>query len=400
MKRVLFLTSVVVLLSASAAAPFPGSFFSTRALGLRSYYPNARTLGLGGLAIALDDWRAPSSLNPALQSRITLTRLSVSFLHETSGANAGLQRGRVTDSNVTGAQFYIPFGKGLGLAAGIRPYTVVEYSFQNDGDTPDVHFIEKLSGDGGVNTAFLGFSAGVGKHVQVGVRGNAFFGRIKRIWEVNYASTEFKSTKDELRSYMRGYGVTLGAVVSPVQAWRIGAVLTPGFDLTSEDDLSSRSGSENPTQKFQYHIPVEYGIGTTFNLLDRLLVGVDVLAQRWSQFEKEGQKVANWEDALRVGGGVEITGHRGRYAGFFNRLSYRIGAYYSRLGLQMPEGRRVSEAFATFGLGVPFNGNIGRIDIAVQVGKRGSRPDNPVEETVWRIAVGVTGGELWFIRRR
>jgi hypothetical protein len=399
MKRFLFAMTIVVC-GAVVAEAGPSSFFSTRGLGLRRFYPNARTLALGGMGIALDDWQALSALNPALQSRITLTRLSVSFLHETSGVSLDVQNGRVTDSNVAGAQFFIPLGRGLGISAGIRPYTAVEYSFTNEGEVAGANFVEKLSGDGGVNSAFLTFSVGVGRFLQLGLRGNAYFGRIKRVWEVNYASAEFRSTKDQIVSFARGYGFTLGAVVSPIRSWRIGAVVTPGFDLTAEIDLDSRSGIELPTQKSTYNVPIEYGAGTTFNLSNRFLVGVDVLGQRWSEFGRDSGKLAGWEDALRIGGGIELTGRLEREAGFFSRLSYRLGAYQWRLGVQAPDGQEVIEKFATFGLGIPFNGNWGRIDVAVQVGRRGKRPDNPVEETVWRVAVGISGGERWFMQRR
>lgn len=401
MKRVHVVVGAAVLfLGLAPVQAGPGSFFSTRGLGLRVYYPNARSLGIGGLGLALEDQTSLSALNPALLSRVSLTRLSVSFLHETAAAAAAVESGRVTDSNVAGGQFFIPLGTDLGISAGLRPYSAVDYSFSNDGETASTSYVEKLSGDGGVNSAFLSFSFGIGSRLQLGLRGNAYFGRVKQLWEVQYRSDQFVNTRDELDAYVKGYGFTFGAVVSPADAWHIGAMLSPGFDLHTETDLTSTSGAQTPTQESTYNMPVEFGVGTSFNPHDRVLAGADVLVQRWSDFSRDGLKLAGWRDALRVGGGVELTGDANLNAGFFQRLSYRLGGYYSRLGVEMPEGQQVREIFATVGLGIPFDGNRGRIDLALNVGRRGQRPDNPVEETVWRLAIGVSGGERWFTQRR
>ena len=47
-----------------------------------------------------------------------------------------------------------------------------------------------------------------------------------------------------------------------------------------------------------------------------------------------------------------------------------------------------------------FYGDIGRIDVGLGFGKRGSLDKNPVEESFFRLMISVTGGEKWFTRPR
>ncbi len=78
----------------------------------------------------------------------------------------------------------------------------------------------------------------------------------------------------------------------------------------------------------------------------------------------------------------------------------RAGIYYKILGLEEPVGEKVTEIFATIGLGLPIKWSAGRLDLALETGRRGSSSQNPFRENVIRFTGSITVGEKWFLRRR
>jgi len=84
---------------------------------------------------------------------------------------------------------------------------------------------------------------------------------------------------------------------------------------------------------------------------------------------------------------------------------YRFGAYYEKGGLQLsPQGSststNINEFAVSTGVTLPFaNTSINKmssIDIAFELGKRGTLQNNLINQTFFNIKVGLNFADLWF----
>jgi hypothetical protein len=84
---------------------------------------------------------------------------------------------------------------------------------------------------------------------------------------------------------------------------------------------------------------------------------------------------------------------------FGRRFPLRLSFTFERLPYDYPEGERVQRVIGGIGTGLIFQGGRGKIDIALQTGKIGSKDTNGLETRVLRLFVGVSGAEIWKRKR-
>jgi hypothetical protein len=133
------------------------------------------------------------------------------------------------------------------------------------------------------------------------------------------------------------------------------------------------------------------------------LVGVDFNYTKWSDYRFYGQSdsVQNkWE--LRVGGEIRPSIDAARKS-YFGNVAYRAGFFIG------PDYIKVKEKLpvfgASFGLGLPLrnfnrlNNQFSMINVAAEYIKRGNNK-NLLKENMFRISVGFSLSDLWFIKRK
>ena len=87
---------------------------------------------------------------------------------------------------------------------------------------------------------------------------------------------------------------------------------------------------------------------------------------------------------------------RGNYG---QRISYRIGGYYTRDYLQI-RGNNVREYGVTAGVGFPTPEGKTMINLGVEWRHRSAYPRTLISENYLNITLGVNFNELWFWKRK
>jgi hypothetical protein len=131
------------------------------------------------------------------------------------------------------------------------------------------------------------------------------------------------------------------------------------------------------------------------------LVGVDFVQNNWDQYRFYGATDLvsnNWE--LRVGGQLRPEPKRN----YFSNVAYRAGIFVGQDYIHVEN--KLPLAGLTFGMGLPLaNYNqLARtqasiINVSLEYIKRGNN-DNALKENIFRLSVGLSLSDLWFVKRK
>lgn len=400
MNRLEFKATVLAVASIIAVVPLASaqSFYSQRGIGLVHYFVSGQSAGMGGAGLAVSDKLTLNYLNPAALVNLPVTFISGNFKHESANLSSESQKAAITNSNVAGVQFHVPLRKErISLALGLTPFSEIEYSFQSSGAVAGEPFTEILQGDGGVNTAFLTMAVRPFRRVSIGVSGLFYFGSLRSIWRVLFRDQSgLLNTHQEVSQNFTAGSIRVGAQVEILSGFRIGGVYSPAVTLNTNKAVTLENVRRfSDLEDQDIDVPQAYGFGVSFFLNRKLLLAADYYVQQWSGSNLDGY--AN--DSRRIGLGFEFSGRGNRVnSSYWSRTALRAGVYYMDLGLEDPVGERVTEMFGSVGLGLPIKWSAGRLDLALEFGRRGSLSDNPVSENVIRFSASATVGERWFYR--
>lgn len=391
---VFLVPAVITMLHASVAAR---SFYSTKGIGLVRHFVSGRSMGMGGAGLAVTDAVTVNYLNPATLVTLPVTVLSGNLFHEVVELDGVSPQASISDTNVGGFQLAIPVDRQRATVAfGLIPYSTIDYAFRDPGTVDDRTFTEFVSGRGGVSTGFVSVAVRPVSRFSLGVSALLYFGRLRSLWELNYDAAEFEDTRDEISQSFAAGGVRAGFLFEVTDKWSLGGVFASAVDLNTEKELSTRFAEFPELQEGELDIPLAFGLGTSLRLGEKFVLAADFFTQRWSEANLQSEGLVN--DSKRFAVGLEFSPSNSAEASYFERVEYRAGLFYRDLGIEQPVGQSVTEFFGTVGLGVPIKARAARIDLALEIGKRGSVPDNPIEESVIRFRTTVTAGELWFVR--
>ncbi|MDZ7288866.1 MAG: hypothetical protein ONB44_04240 [candidate division KSB1 bacterium] len=389
-----FVRCLVLVLMILPSVSFAGSFYSRHGIGLLRYRDGVKAIGMGGAGLAIADSISFYFLNPATMARVNFSRIQGDFLYERTNVTLQDGTGMFHDANVNSLGLAIPVKRGSVLAFGVRPYSRSDFEFsQRDSSNT---YEEILRGTGGVNEVYFGITATWGAW-RTGLTTDFYFGRINRIWRVNFASQEFNNTEDVTNNHVTGIGVHLG-VQTQLGKWRLGGAAGLPTRLNVKTTLSTNTGFENETHTGKLKLPLWWGVGLGYAPNRHWLMGADWRTQQWSKVKPDEFLGVQGVDSYDLLCGVEATPSFDPLDGYFKRMSYRVGGAYRKLPYEEPAGKNLHEWTVSLGLGLPFSGGYNRIDLAVELGKRGSFSDNIAEENLVLVYLAIIGGERWFQR--
>lgn len=393
-KKYLFLgCQILIGITLLAETAIAGSVFSRRGVGLLRYRDNVRAIGMGGVGIALNDSISAYFLNPASLTRINLTRIQGGFRYERASVDLGVgDNGLFSDGGVNGLSLAIPVKSHQVIAFGVRPYSFSDFEFQRK----DSLATESLSSLGGISELYLGYARQIGAW-RLGATVDFYFGRLDRIWRLNHESSEIRNSEDLLNHQVSGMGLHFGAQIQPGR-WRFGSAMGLPTRLNVTTELNTLPGFTGVVGRSKLKLPFWWSAGLGYAPNRHWLLSGDYRTQKWDSVEPAelfGDRGANSFE-LSLGG--EFIPSFDALSGYFKRVNYRFGANYQQLPYEEPIGKNVKQMTANFGLGLPFGRGYNRIDLAVELGKRGNLTDNLVTENIVLFHVGIIGSERWFQR--
>ena len=140
------------------------------------------------------------------------------------------------------------------------------------------------------------------------------------------------------------------------------------------------------------------GGGLSVGKTDNWLLGLDYRWQNWDKFMAFGHSdslVNSWQ--LSLGG--ELIPNNDKYNNYLARIRYRLGFTYGRTYLHL-RGQDLNQYTISFGFGLPLRGMKTMLNLAGQYGVRGTTSDQLIKESFFKIVVGFSIYERWFVKRK
>ncbi len=391
--------AIMLSLLATPRAAFTASLFSTDGLGETIGLASGRGRALGGVVAPLDDSLRVSLENPALAAALRRVSISSLYLIERRTAENDSASETFSDGSFPFIAAAIPFPRGIVLSIGLlrEQNLLVNPLVRARVESPSPYTL-RFERDGDLFRVPFGFAVRLHPRALVGWNYDSWFGTVEETRVVDFDAADVRDTRDRAFDDVDGGAMSAGALVRPIDAVAVGFRYRGDETLTGEREVTTADGAKF-TRPVAYRMPRSISGGATVALRGRMLVAFEVRRDEWADEEADAPPGGGFADATRIGGGIEFLPRAGEGAGsFLGRRPWRVGFHRAEWGVRDVDGDRIREWFATGGTTFTMRGGAGGtavVDLVVEYGRRGSRDDNGLEESVLRIGAGFAGGEPW-----
>lgn len=389
--------------------------YSSTGFGDTKFYGNAYLMGLGGASTALIDSSEVNSFNPSTYASIASHRplFSLGLNHfETTYMDKAGNSSPSRYTGITHLAFAFPFAKRFGLAFGLKPYSRRGYNIDSYGlaNGDSIHY--NYSGNGSIYNVFLGFAANViqdNHHtLSLGVNGMYYFGHVtneRRAYQTKGDGTEVGGLDDKTlmaKALDVELGLNYNYRPNLENSFRIAGVFRPGlhsnFDQSNNrmfygDFLSPASYDtivSSGKTSGKIYIPSKMSLGFTYiytptsdssfsrSKYPSYLFTFEYSREDWSNYSEQFSGIntpGDFKNKNSFRFGFEFTPYRysfrrSSYNGFFDRLKYRVGAYWVNTPYQTG-GRQLVDRGVTIGFGIPIlmHRSVSSLNISVNYGE-------------------------------
>ncbi|MGC9342737.1 MAG: hypothetical protein ACP5E3_08560, partial [Bacteroidales bacterium] len=375
--------------------------------------------------IALRSSTQINFINPASYSEIDTMSFIFDFglngsstTYETDDLNSQLRNMNID---------HLAIGFGItpwwGASVGVSPYSYRGYNIVDQATEPDIGLVDYFyEGSGGLNRFYIGTSFMLFKRLSLGVNMTTLFGFLQNTQRVNFPSdNDASNTYVDDRLVVKGVLFNLGMQYH--QEFNDKYFITLGAIFDSETSLNAeqtslyqnffpgRPTAINDTTVIspQYEIfrgetegeviyPGKFGFGLALGLSQQLTLTGDYEVQNWSNARIMGRNdsLVN-SNAFKFG--AEYVPDHDALRGYFNRVHYRLGGYYSNSYLRI-QGEQIQDYGITFGVGLPFRGTKTTFNLGMVLGQRGTLNNNLIRENYGIINLSFTLHDFWFFKRK
>jgi len=394
--------------------------YSRFGIGDLSDNNNAWNMSMGQLGIGLRSPYHVNYANPASYSAFD----SLSFVFEGGltgefvNLKSDFQNVNRNYASLGYLLFGMPVNKWWKTSLGLVPFSDVGYNVANYEEYPNSGTVVRLyAGSGGISRLYWGNSFTFFKKFSIGANISYLFGSMDREAMVLFPDSAYAMNFKELyhvtmNDLYFSFGAQYKAKLKNDLSLNLGAVFSPSLSMASKTDifastfLISSSGVESPRDtlvvaegyKGRIIIPMMIGGGFSFDKTDKWTFGVDYKWQNWEKFrafELSDSLVNSWQ--INVGG--EIIPNTDNYNNYLARIHYRLGFNYGKTYLHL-RGQDINEYAISFGFGLPLRGMKTMLNLGAQYGVRGTTSQNLIHESYFKIVVGFTIYERWFVKRK
>lgn len=382
-------------------------------IGDLKYSFSTRQQGMGQLGVSLLDKDHISTINPASWSVFNRTRIEFGLTYNGVSIANNNSSYFTAETELEGFTFGFPVSSeyGVGIAMGLIPYSRISYqAVQNyqSSYTLISDYSISYEGKGGLSKLFIGSSYRLPFDFSIGASLDYYFGNLNYYSKLTFKN-ETNYTADYNLAYRpTGFGTTIGFISSNLNNYlnadflsdlRIGGAINLVSKLDTDTILTTTSSILVDTiaqSRTKLDLPLRISLGLSFILGKNYLVTIDYSSQNYSNFKIANRTNSNLRDAFKLSTGFEYIPSQQLGMSFWERVNWRFGLSYDQTPyLFKNTGINQYSVFAgtTFPLGIDNS-----IDLAVQYSIRGTTENNLLKENFIKINLGISLGELWFIR--
>ncbi|MFC5283616.1 hypothetical protein [Pedobacter alpinus] len=382
-----------------------------------SYLPQNK--GMGNLAYGIGTVGGYQNINISNPASYSFLRLTV-FDIGASTALQTLSKGDLKEQSFNATLSHIAIGvpvtKKSAISFGLLPYSNFGYEFKNSSQKVDTFSVDQIyAGEGGLTKAYLGYGLGLGKHFSVGINMSYLFGNLRESKATEFTNyVGFLNSRTVNNNAIGGLNFDLGLMyitaLNDKTKLTIGytggaktqlntkfSQLSTRYQTINGADLTSDSTSFINEVEGNLIIPTNHNFGFSIERVNKWLVGADLRLANWSEFKKSGSTdVLNNTWGFSVGG--QITPNSNAVTNYLKLMDYRMGFNYNKSYVAI-NNRDIDVKSVNFGLGFPLVSSRSafyKINLATELGVRGTLDNNLVKENFFNIHLGFLINDRWF----
>ena len=388
--------------------------YSRYGIGELEYSYSARSAGMGGLGVAVEDNSFISMLNPAAWHSINLTRVEFATYFSGSFVKDQNQKSFYSGGYFSGFSFAFPVSRenGIAVSLGLIPLSKIAYESKVQVINPITQtedYTFDYSGDGGLSKVYLGGSYTLPFDVSLGATLDYNFGTFGYNSKLNFpnSTTSNSSFKSEYR--VKGLGGTFGLISQnlnenlfkseKIQDFRLGVAVSFISKMSSDTSFTKIGSYVNDTLSqgiTSMNIPPRITIGASAKLNSQTQIYADYLFQNWVDYSVSGNTTGNLQNVAKISLGIEYKNSEQPYS-LSDLIIWRGGFSYGSTPYKI-NGTGVNELSVSAGVSLPFSRE-NYLDLSLQFISRGSTDPGLLKENIFKLGASLSLGELWFVRQ-
>ena len=319
----------------------------------------------------------------------------------------------------------VPMGK-FGMGFGLIPHSSVGYKLESLDDADLIKY--KYSGKGGLNKVLLGLAYQFSESLALGMNFDYNFGNIQNngvefLYDDNSDPLDYHSreaNRSDLSGFSYNLGITFKPMLTDVIQLHSAFTYSPDYNLNSENSrtfssivINSNSGEEYPINEINVDLeslglketnlsmPSKTSIGFGIGKIKKWFIGTEYTFVNTSVFKSDLINIDNssYEDGSTISFGGYFIPEFSSFNNLLKRIVYRSGIYFEKTGLIIND-QSISEVGMTFGVGIPVGNMFSNLNLALEVGKRGTTDANLVEEKFANLKMSLSLNDRWFVKRK
>ncbi len=393
--------------------------YSRYGIGDLQYNNNAIFMSMGGLSYGI---RTPSEVNYSNPASYTAFD-SLSFVFNGSVQSKFLTMETSSlqeESNYTSIGcllFGFPVTGWWKSSFGLVPVSSIGYKITDSEHSTGVGNINYFyEATGGINQFYIGNAFKITKSLSFGINAAYLFGSLNNTRSAEFDSSYLFNTRitnsTNVGDVIFTFGLQYHKKLKNDLKVTAGIVANNATNIAARDDVFAityqkyASGIEyvidtiekstNIKGKIKY--PVFVGAGIAFEKENKWLIGADFSWQNWADYSSLN-KNDSLGNSMQICIGAQITPSYTSVSNYLKKIQYRLGARYSKTYLELRDNQ-LDEYGISFGLGFPMKKTKSTINIGLEYGQRGTTDDDLIKESFYRIILGFSLYERWFIKRK
>ncbi len=423
-RKILFVLPLIMMACLSKKSLSQSSItspYSHYGIGDLSSISNTRNRTMGSIGYAQRGFYNVNPINPA--SYTSYDSMSFVFEGGMKSSFVTLKTSGISESATSASLDFLFFGfpvsRRIGVSFGTMPFSTVGYKIlqkQTDPMLGEVNYY--YQGDGGLNQYYIGAAFKLHKNFSIGFNAIYLAGNLERSRLLHFPdSVAILNTriKDNIHISDISYsaGIQYHRTLSKGNLFNLGATVSYGNKLNTNTDKLSETlfggingGYELYKDTIEYisdiegdlKLPLHFGGGFLYEIPEKLCFGADFMYSFWEDYTISG-KSDSLKNSYRINAGVEWIPDNRPISKYWQKIRYRFGINYNDTYLRL-NGTNINEFTASIGFGLPLRRQAASINFGAEFGNRGTIHNQLINENNFKIYIGISITERWFVKRK
>ena len=306
-----------------------------------------------------------------------------------------------------------PITKWWAGSFGLLPYSKVGYNISETNSINDsTSFNNLYTGNGGLNTFYLGNAFKIKKCLSIGFNASILFGNINRSTDISSSLSDenYGAHYDidyTISSIFFKYGLQYENKLNNNYKYSLGVSFTNSDEikykrsfiaytynsLSNKDTIDDYSNSN-----LKIKLPLHVIFGAVLTKNDKWFAGVDYQYLGFSDYEFIADETSNYKNNNIIAFGAQTLPNLNANK-YINKISYGIGFRYSDGYLKF-KNTNITEYAFTFGLGLPIKRSNSIINLGFELGQRGTEKNALLKEKFVALNITFAFAERWFYKKK